>query len=130
MGKALVEIPIEALDETWVAVAETRWLAGATRRWPLRAAWATLGAKKRGWSAASDSLRASMLTRLPAVGVNVTSAAPSSPVRTLAGSPVTPWPSSSMTASGTAAPPAATSFTLPVAGLPAVRPRGMLASMR
>jgi hypothetical protein len=35
-----------------------------------------------------------------------------------------------MTASGTAAPPAATSLTLPVAGLPAVRPRGMLASMR
>ena len=30
VGKALVEIPIEALDETWVAVAETRWLAGAT----------------------------------------------------------------------------------------------------
>ena len=111
-------------------MADTRWLAGATRRWPLRAAWATVGAKKRGWSEAMDSLRASMLTRLPAAGVNLSSATPSSPVRTLAGRPVTPWPSSSMTASGTAAPPAATSFTVPVAGVPAVRPREIRASMR
>ena len=129
-GKAVVEIEMVAFFETWVAVADTRWLADAARRCPLRADAPAVGLKMRGRVEEIDSLRASMETPSPVEGVNVKRATPLPSVRTLAGRPLAPVPSSSSTTPGTALPSAEMIRAVPLAAVPAFRPPGTERSSR
>src|SRR5262245_19463811 len=122
-GNAVVEMEIVARVDTCVAVADTRWLADAASRCPLRAEAPAVGRKMRGRGASIE-------TPSPVVGLNVNFATPLASVRTLAGRPAVPDPSSSITTPGTALPSAEMIPAVPDAELPALRPPGTARSRR